>query len=158
MDDPGNWRWDSFSYLLLNHILLRIALIQPPSQNNGEDQVYWAESNNGSFMVKSAYNAISSYHSRNEDFSWDIVWRWKGPQSIRTFLWLVTHNRLKTKAELARKHILANAGCDRCGCGVEDTLHVLRDCMAAKRILPSFYSCGGTTIFLRSTFKRMALV
>lgn len=116
------------------HILLRIALIQPPSQNNGDHQVYWAESNNRSFMVKSAYNAISSYHNRNEDFSWDIVWRWKGPQSIRTFLWLVTHNRLKTKAELARRHILADAGCDHCGCGVEDRLHVLRDCMAAKRI------------------------
>lgn len=105
-----------------------------------------------------AFNAISSYHNRKEDFSWDIVWPWKGPQSIYMFLWLVTHNRLKTKAELARRHILADVGCDCFGCGGKGYVACAQGLHGCETGLASFCSCGGTAVFLRSTFKGMALV
>lgn len=100
-----------------------------------------------------AFNAISSYHNRKEDFSWDIVWPWKGPQSIYMFLWLVTHNRLKTKAELARRHILADVGCECFGCGVKDTLHVLRDCMVVKRLWHRFVPVEALQFFFDPPLK-----
>lgn len=85
-DGNGNWQWDGFSHLRPNNILFRIALFQPPMRNKGGDQVYWAKSNKGIITVKSAYNVISNTQNRDEDKSWDIVWLWKGPKSIRTFL------------------------------------------------------------------------
>lgn len=50
------------------------------------------------------------------------------------FIWLVLHNRLKIKAEILRRHIQIGSVCDRCGTSVEDTLHVIRDCLVAKRL------------------------
>ncbi|KAH9671332.1 putative ribonuclease H protein [Citrus sinensis] len=55
-------------------------------------------------------------------------------QSVKTFLWLAIQNKLKTKAELARRHILAENQCARCKVFVEDSLHALRDYVAAKHI------------------------
>ena len=51
---------------------------------------------------------------------------------MRIFLWLALQDRLQTKTELARRHIPISEACDRCGVSVEDTHHVLRDCVAAK--------------------------
>ena len=41
----------------------------------------------------------------------------------------VGKNRLKTKAKLFRRHIVDDMSCARCGCVVENTLDVLRDCL-----------------------------
>lgn len=152
-DGNGNWQWDGFSHLRPNNILFRIALFQPPMHNKGGDQVYWAKSNKGIFTVKSAYNVISNTQNRDEDKSWDIVWLWKGPKSIRTFLWLVMHNRLKTKAELLRRHIPTDNGCDRCGYSVKNTLHVIRDCMIVKWMWNRFIPVDTRPMFFSLNIK-----
>lgn len=59
----------------------------------------------GLFTTKSAYLMLSGSISVVEDYRLQSVWRWKGPQSVRTFLWQALLDRLKTKAELARRHI-----------------------------------------------------
>ncbi|KAH9781699.1 reverse transcriptase domain-containing protein [Citrus sinensis] len=38
------------------------------------------------------------------------------------------HAGLKTKAELAKRHLLISTCCDRCGALCEDAMHALRDC------------------------------
>ncbi|KAH9723430.1 putative leucine-rich repeat receptor-like serine/threonine-protein kinase [Citrus sinensis] len=114
-------------------IFLRIASFRPPMEGYGEDQIFWSESKKGNFTVKSAYDALSKEIKGEDDQIWSCVWRWNGPQSIRVFLWLVLHNRLKTKAEISRRHVHLDSSCDRCGDGDENTLHVLRDCMVARR-------------------------
>ena len=43
------------------------------------------------------------------------------------------HNRLKTKAELARRHISVSTACDRCGAVTKDAIPALRDCILVKR-------------------------
>ena len=71
---------------------------------------------------------------------WKLAWNWQGPQCIKVFIWLALHGRLKTKAEILRRHLLINAECTKCGAPVEDILHVLRDCIAARgfwyRVIP----------------------
>ena len=52
----------------------------------GEDQVFWAESKKGSFIVQSAYHAISSHGHNKEDQIWSLAWNWQGPHCIRIFL------------------------------------------------------------------------
>lgn len=67
-----------------------------------------------------------------------LAWRWKGPQAIRVFIWTVLHDRLKTKRELMRRHLVSNGYRDRCGLDLESNLHVLRDCPMAKRVWNHF--------------------
>ena len=98
------------------------------------DRIFWGFSTKGNFIVKSAYQNISSRASRHIGPRWELIWSWKEPQSVKTFLWLAIQNKLKTKAELAIRHILAKNQCERCKVYVEDSLHALRDCEAAKHI------------------------
>lgn len=55
--------------MLPSNILLHIASIQPPRPERGDDRIFWAESTNGEFTVKSAYYAISNIaiHARGSD-------------------------------------------------------------------------------------------
>lgn len=129
-EDTGNWKWDTFGNLLPNHIILKIAAVQPPAENKGDDQFFWAASRKGQFSVKSAYEDLSASQHGIED----SVWKWRGPQAIRTFLWLVMHDRLKTKLEIARRRIPIEYNCNRCGADIETTMHVARDCFIAKRL------------------------
>lgn len=150
-DINGAWKWEIFGHLLPDNIILIIASHQPPMDQRGEDQVYWAASKKGNFSTNSAYHAISAHNQGMVDQIWSLVWSWPGPQCIRIFIWLVLHDRLKTKVELVRRHISTGSHCDRCGDSLESTLYVLRDYMVAKRIwnrvIPepfrqAFYSCN----------------
>ena len=134
VDANGNWRWDSFEHLLPNCIILRIAAVQPPMEGKGDDKFFWANSQRGDFSVKSAYMAISENEASIEHFWWNIAWKWKGSSRVQTFIWLALHDRLKTKAEIGRRHIHIDWTCDHCGVASETTLHVLRDCFMAKRL------------------------
>ncbi|KAH9725610.1 putative ribonuclease H protein [Citrus sinensis] len=128
----GQWNWALFDLFLPHTAIMKIASIHPPSDLLGPDQFYWSHSNKGNFSASSAYNVIRSPDISLQDTSWNMVWKWQGPQGVKVFIWLALHGRLKTKAEIARRHMAINTECDRCGAPVEDILHVLRDCMGTK--------------------------
>ncbi|KAH9658732.1 putative ribonuclease H protein [Citrus sinensis] len=130
--NDGSWWWDQFEYLLPNNIILQIAVVLPPSSMHGTDTCFWTHSRTGLFTTKSTYLMLARSSLVIEDYRWRSVWRWKSPQSVRIFLWLALQDRLKTKTELAQRHVPISEACDRCGASVEDTLHVLRDCMVAR--------------------------
>lgn len=133
-DNYGNWNWYLFAHLLPNHIILKIASIKAPCALSGEDQCYWAYSNTGQFTAKSAYLSLHQSYNVADKSLWNLAWKWNGPQSIRTFIWLAMNNRLKTKSELFRRHITTDANCCSCGHHLEDTIHVLRDCIIARHV------------------------
>lgn len=118
--------------------ILRVVAIQPPTDVKGYDLMFWVGSRRGEFSVKSAYETINENQHAVEALVWNLAWKWKGPQCIKTFIWLVIHDRLKTKAEVIRRHILMDNSYERCGIEVETTLHVLRDCLVAKRVWNQF--------------------
>ena len=138
----GTWNWRLFENLLPHHLLLKIAATKPPSVNDEDDYMYWAYSKSEDFTTNSAYRALSKMEVHNEESFWRILWQWRGPQHIKTFLWVVGQNRLKTKAELFRRHIVDDMSCARCGCVVENTLNVLRDCPSAKHVWSSLIPHG----------------
>lgn len=59
------------------------------------------------------------------------IWRLDVPQRIRSFLWLVSLDRILTNAERARRHLAQDDSCTLCLGTTETTLHVLRDCTTA---------------------------
>ncbi|KAH9666802.1 putative ribonuclease H protein [Citrus sinensis] len=123
----GGWNWSSFEHLLPHYTLMQIASVMPPRPHFGSDKIYWGLDPSGMFTVRSAYASLCYHHLADHDRIWKLPWSWKGPQSIRLFLWQLMHGKLKTHVELARRHINAPEGCDRCGGAVEDILHALRD-------------------------------
>ena len=133
-DNNGNWNWHLFAHLLPNHIILKIASVKAPCDYSGQDQCYWAHSNTGHFTAKSAYLSLHQPNNVADKSVWSLAWKWKGPQSIRTFIWLAISNRLKTKSELHRRHITADATSCSCGHYLEDTIHVLRDCVITRQV------------------------
>ena len=144
----------SFEHLLPNNVILQIADVHPPSPMHGLDTYFWAHSRAGMFTAELTYLMLSGSILVVEDYRWRSIWRWKGLQSVRIFLWQALHDRLKTKSELARCHIPILEACDRCGALIEDTLHVLRDCVAVKtfwlKVVPlekrqSFFSSNLST-------------
>ncbi|KAH9793075.1 putative ribonuclease H protein [Citrus sinensis] len=102
--EDGSWYWERFEQFLPANIIIQIAAFHPPSPDKGTDSLLWC-----------------------------TVWSWKGPQSVRIFLWQALHDRLKTKAELVRRHIPVSTSCDLCGAVTEDAMHVLRDYALVKR-------------------------
>ncbi|KAH9771139.1 putative ribonuclease H protein [Citrus sinensis] len=119
---------------------------------NGTDQVYWAAPSQGNFTVKSAYDILDQSHVQERDNYWRLAWSWKAPQSIKIFIWLVLHNRLKTRAELASRHLHIDPSCERCGAGLESTIHVLRDCPYSRAIWLRFLRGNNQHHFFETNF------
>ncbi|KAK9190090.1 hypothetical protein WN943_018691 [Citrus x changshan-huyou] len=107
---------------------MHIASVHPPSARNGADKAYWAAATHGKFTVKSAYEHLAQPYMQERNTIWQLAWSWKGPQSIKTFIWLVLYNRLKTRGELTSRHLPIEPHCEICGHELETTVHVLRDC------------------------------
>ncbi|KAF7842172.1 putative non-LTR retroelement reverse transcriptase [Senna tora] len=78
--------------------------------------------------------AIGGPQSGDNNRCWKAIWNLRAPQRVRSFMWLCTHGRLLTNAERMKRQISEQADCDQCGDAVEDTLHVLRDCLKVKEI------------------------
>ena len=53
---------------------------------------------------------------------------------IKTFLWLLGHDRLLTKENCLKRRLVRTATCPRCTQSVESALHMLRDCPASRQI------------------------
>ena len=100
----------------------------PPLAMRGDDRVYWGVSNTGIFTVQSAYHVLTNLCPVEDSQDWQHLWQWKGPQSIRIFLWLLCHDRLKTGYGLARRHLDIDPLCGRCHAEVESSLHAIWDC------------------------------
>ncbi|KAH9798495.1 reverse transcriptase domain-containing protein [Citrus sinensis] len=134
VSEHGGWQWLRFEHLFPNFIIMQIASVMPPAFQRGADRIYWSFDPKGFFTVRSAYDSICHQNLAIKDDIWSLAWEWKGPQSIRLFLWQIMHGKLKTHGELARRHIPVSTACDRCGAPVEDILHALRDCQCIKRV------------------------
>lgn len=65
---------------------------------------------------------------------WNAIWRLKVPTRSNLLLWMVNHERLKTKQLLYHRQIVEDATCALCGQEVESTLHAVRDCVLPRRI------------------------
>ncbi|CAL1361925.1 unnamed protein product [Linum trigynum] len=70
--------------------------------------------------------------------AWRDLWRWDGPNIIKLFLWLISHNRLLTNAQRKKQQIAQNEGYNHCT-DEEDTLeHILRKCKKTKGFCSHF--------------------
>ncbi|CAN0924776.1 Putative ribonuclease H protein At1g65750 [Linum grandiflorum] len=104
------------------------------------DSMVWRLETFGKFTIRSAYLLLKDLADEPEASRWKSLWRWQGPNKIRHFLWLASHNRLLTNEERGRRHLTDQVLCSFCSCNTESCIHVLGDCSFARsfwsKILP----------------------
>lgn len=71
---------------------------------------------------------------------------------MRIFLWQAIHASLKTKAELARRHLPISPHCDHCGAVCEYVIHALRDCYLVKQFWLNIIPISKRHNFFNSRF------
>ncbi|KAK9228923.1 hypothetical protein WN944_021880 [Citrus x changshan-huyou] len=113
---------------------LSIASIMPPAPHLGPDRLYWCFNPRGMFIVRSAYESLCHHNLDAQDKVWNLPWSWKGPQSIKLFIWQILHGKLKTHSELNRRNIPVSDVCVRCGVSAEDILHANHFIMAGNLV------------------------
>ncbi|CAN1192031.1 Putative ribonuclease H protein At1g65750, partial [Linum perenne] len=71
----------------------------PPRSDAGEDFLVWGLEENGKFSIKSAYGLLKDFRLDEQNGRWQKVWKWKGPNRIKHFMWIVMHGKLLTNTE-----------------------------------------------------------
>lgn len=126
----GVWNWNLFESFVPNHLLDKIAGINPSSNSNINDFPCWKWSLDGCFSIKFPYQFISK--SPDSD-AFELApifkkfWLWKGPNRIKSFLWKLAHGILLTNVERNRRGLTADVICPGCNSCPETIMHILRD-------------------------------
>ncbi|MED6209595.1 hypothetical protein PIB30_056254 [Stylosanthes scabra] len=63
---------------------------------------------NGEFTVRDTYRYLAKSNDWRKDKSWRRIWKWKGVQRIKVFMWQLNHNSLLTSSRMARDWIRLN--------------------------------------------------
>ncbi|CAN1165414.1 Putative ribonuclease H protein At1g65750 [Linum perenne] len=135
--EDGLWDLDFISqYLPLNAIDC-VSGMSPPRSERGEDGWRWGGEQSGKFSIRSAYKLILDIGELPIAESWDSIWKWRGPNRIRHFLWIAKHGRLLTNGERRRRHMANDSSCSLCNHPEENLTHVLRDCPFANDVWKS---------------------
>ncbi|PNY15946.1 ribonuclease H, partial [Trifolium pratense] len=146
VDEHGQWNYQMLQSWLPHTIVRRLWAILPPTDDNGMDQRGWKGDKNGEFSVSSAYLMICNFTENFDDTIWAKIWRITVAERIRSFIWLVKHNRILTNYRKSKMN-LGGPWCNHCVDEIEDVLHILRDCPLAKAIW-----CNVLRMEVRTTF------
>ena len=106
------------------------------------DKPLWKHSNNGEFIVKTAYNllledSLSSSsnqprHSHNQNGAWKLIWKINVLLKICNFVWKLMHDSLPTLLILKTRGISTNSSCPLCNTKDESTSHLFLQCPFAR--------------------------
>ena len=91
----------------------------------------------GDFNLKFAYSVWFdrefSYHSR----LFKELWKIKGPQRLKMFMWVMVNDALLTNHVRARKGLSSLDTCILCGSSLDTTLHALHNYIYVKELWKS---------------------
>ncbi|CAN0898133.1 Putative ribonuclease H protein At1g65750 [Linum grandiflorum] len=132
--DNGLWNSSMIFSYLPSQISLQVIGMTPPSANLGADSMVWGLEPSGKFTIRSAYLLLKDLQEEAAYHRWKGVWNWQGPNKIRHFLWLASHNRLITNEERGRRHLTNQVLCSLCLNHTESCIHILRDCHFARQV------------------------
>lgn len=86
----------------------------------------WNLVSNGIFTIASLYENV---RLRSRKVTWHrMVWTGLAPQKCRFILWMLMHDRLKTKQFLIQRGMVVDSSCLLCANGVEDCQHLFFSC------------------------------
>ncbi|CAN1801051.1 Putative ribonuclease H protein At1g65750 [Linum perenne] len=130
----GDWNIDFLSSVLPSDVVMQVIGMCTPRDSLGDDALIWGFEPKGSFSIRSAYLMLSGNDGVASDHSWNRLWKWNGPNKIKHFLWLASHDRLMTNVERNRRHLTNQVICSRCSLHDESLQHVLFECQFALQV------------------------
>lgn len=125
VNQQGMWDMAKLRFWLPNDVCEQIRTLVPPTEANNEDVLAWRGSPNCSFSVARAYKVVTSLN-KDKDPLFVSIWRWKGPEKVRLYLWKVVRNALLTNDLRCQRGLTHDSRCALCNTSSnEDTLHVM---------------------------------
>jgi hypothetical protein len=91
----------------------------------------------GGREYRRSWNCYGSFKQSN-DPTWGLIWGWRGPERIKSFMWMIAYNGVMNNEVRFARHLTGNPYCSICPSSVESILHVLRDCTTAQSIWKMF--------------------
>ncbi|XP_065617181.1 uncharacterized protein LOC136062262 [Quercus suber] len=122
--------------------LRKFALFLFPKLKKFDNLISYEDSK-GCFSVKSAYQESNPHlHPPNpSDVEWRKLWKLKGLERIKMFLWRVVVNALPTKENLMCRMDIEDTCCMLCDQECETSSHLFVKCLMAKALW--FSVCRG---------------
>ena len=107
------------------------------------DKLLWIPNSRGLFSVKFAYKELLPTPPPQASFNvnWSKLWKFKGPERIKIFLWRVAVNALPTRENLMSRMDIPNSTCVLCNLELESAPHLFLKCPIARAIW--FATCWG---------------
>jgi hypothetical protein len=119
----GRWNFTLLHNLVPSSIIQKMHAIVLPHDSYGEDVQLWPGNRAGNFTVSVAYHLITREMTYIVDKTWTRVWKIDCIERIKVFIWQLIHDRLLTKAKLARWH-LGDPFCVNCIHFEESIIHL----------------------------------
>ncbi|GKV26433.1 hypothetical protein SLEP1_g35733 [Rubroshorea leprosula] len=132
----SEWDLEQLIGLLPDHILQTIAAIPLLIAGHLEDSIYWYNSSQGDFSVKSAVQLLQQSCLPNipEVGEWAWIWQLCCPEQVKLFVWLLNKERILTNSVRFDRHMAPTPVCPRCEQSPETPLHLLRDCYYSRLV------------------------
>lgn len=143
MWEPENgWRWEVFSPFLDADTLKLIQSYELKVDTDMGDLVYWKDGEKGKFSIKSALRIMRHETDVVDDTCWEAVWRAPVQQRVCAFLWLSCHDRILGNLNRYKRRMTDIPKCYICDAYEDSTIHILRDCPAARMIWRKLGGCA----------------
>jgi ribonuclease HI len=141
--NTGSWKTNTIDQLFLPFEARQIQSI-PLVDLQASDELTWAYTKDGSYSVKSGYQAISDWKNQEQTYAgsnyndmdsvWKHLWKLKIPPKHAHLTWRILNNALSVKANLNSRGINCDPTCPRCHKDIETTDHLFLDCEWAQAI------------------------
>ena len=143
------WKFEGLASVLPNQV--KNFLRQHSFTAWGECEASWAWKANesGIYTTSSGYKWLQNLiNAPSAGGSWTWIWKLKGSEKCRFFVWQLLHAALPTASFRFHRKLTDSELCPRCMNGVENIGHCLRDCTDSRRLwlafgfgsIPSFFS------------------
>lgn len=152
-DANGNWNLNALSFALLVQACDIIRATPRPLLSTSSDLPMWNLSPNGHLNPRTAYLLAANHPLTHNAAAWNWLWKTYTLPRVKTFLWIAYHDRLLTRSQLLKRHVLNDDSCPLCLSSPETTIHILRDCpsiypiwhgLATNSLPPDFFTLNLT--------------
>lgn len=126
----NNWNWEDIPFPLPDPIKNQINRINVPIYTHKVGTIYWGLSNHGKFTTKSMYSNLlqQELNSQIHTIPYNWIWKIPIPPKIKTFLWLIMHDKLPTTKYLNHIGVTLNDQCQICHTHPKSTNHLFLHC------------------------------
>jgi hypothetical protein len=153
VDLDGRWNLNLMKDWMPASLMKLIAAVLPPNEEFGNDERVLTGGNKMNFSVSDMYMKLCGYSGEEVTSNWKKAWRINVPEKVRSFMWLMMHERLLTNA-LKNKMRLCHAMCNYCGDVEETILHAMRDCPKAREVWRYFVAGSQQNQFYMADFQQ----